>query len=103
MTFGETLKQLREVRRISQSKLGHRAGFDHSYVSRLEDGTRQPSRATVMALAAALELSDVETDELRQAAGFSPRIDPDVERFRRLPPEVRRAVLDLIEKARIPA
>lgn len=100
MTFGATLKTMREARRISQTKLSERAGYDRSFVSRLEDGGRQPSRATVMAIAAALELSDAETDELRQSAGFAPRHSPEVERFKRLPPDVQRAALDLIERVR---
>ena len=38
--FGPVLKRFREARRVSQSKLAERAGFDHSYVSRLESGAR---------------------------------------------------------------
>lgn len=101
MTFGATLKAMREARCISQSKLAIAAGFDHSYVSRIEDGSRGASLVTVMALAEALELSDHETDELRQAAGFAPRHSPEVERFKRLPPDVQRAALELIERVRM--
>lgn len=100
MSFGITLRTMREARKVSQYRLAQEAGLDRSYLSRLEDGTRQPSRATVMALAVALELSDHETDELRQAAGFAPRHSPEVERFKRLPPDVQRAALELIERVR---
>lgn len=71
-SFGVTLKRFRESRRVSQSKLAQRAGFDHSYVSRLESGARTPTRDAVEQLAQALELEQVNRDELLAAAGFLP-------------------------------
>lgn len=71
--FGVTLKRFREARRVSQSKLAERAGFDHSYVSRLESGARTPTRDAVDQLASALELEQVNQDELLASAGFLPR------------------------------
>lgn len=71
--FGPTLKRFREARRVSQSKLAERAGFDHSYVSRLESGARTPTRDAVLQLAKALELEGTHQDELLAAAGFLPR------------------------------
>ena len=62
----------REGKRLSQSELAERAGFDHSYVSRLECGIRMPSFETVLDLAAALELSEADTDRLLIAAHFPP-------------------------------
>ena len=70
--FGVTLKRFREARRVSQSKLAERAGFDHSYVSRLESGARTPTRDAVEQLAKALELEQVNRDELLASAGFLP-------------------------------
>jgi transcriptional regulator with XRE-family HTH domain len=70
--FGVALKRYREVRRVSQSKLAQRAGFDHSYVSRLESGARTPTRDAVEQLAQALDLEQVGRDELLAAAGFLP-------------------------------
>ncbi|MBA2776474.1 MAG: helix-turn-helix domain-containing protein [Thermomicrobiales bacterium] len=70
--FGVTLKRFRETRRVSQSKLAERAGFDHSYVSRLESGARTPTRDAVEQLANAMELEQVNRDELLAAAGFLP-------------------------------
>lgn len=70
--FGVTLKQFRENRRVSQSKLAERAGFDHSYVSRLESGARTPTRDAVQQLAQALELERQQQDELLASAGFLP-------------------------------
>lgn len=71
--FGVTLKKFRETRRVSQSKLAERAGFDHSYVSRLESGARTPTRDAVVQLAQALGLEQVNQDELLASAGFLPR------------------------------
>lgn len=75
MSFGSTLKQLREPRRISQSKLAERAGFDHSYVSRLESGARKPAREAVEQLADALEATLAERDQLLTSAGFAGTVD----------------------------
>ncbi len=71
--FGPALKRFREERRVSQSKLAERAGFDHSYVSRLESGARTPTRDAVEQLAIALGLERVQQDELLASAGFLPR------------------------------
>ncbi|HWV25124.1 MAG TPA: helix-turn-helix transcriptional regulator [Thermomicrobiales bacterium] len=70
--FGPTLKRFREGRRVSQSKLAERAGFDHSYVSRLESGARTPTRDAVQQLSRALELERIHQDELLASAGFLP-------------------------------
>lgn len=71
--FGATLKRYREARRVSQSKLAERAGFDHSYVSRLESGARTPTRDAVQQLAEALGLERLQQDELLASAGFLPQ------------------------------
>lgn len=71
--FGTALKRLREERRVSQSKLAERAGFDHSYVSRLESGARTPTRDAVTQLAGALQLDASGQDSLLAAAGFLPK------------------------------
>ena len=71
--FGMTLKRIREAGRVSQSKLAERAGFDHSYVSRLESGARTPTREAVIQLAEALGLDMAGQDSLLAAAGFLPR------------------------------
>lgn len=75
MTFGAILKQLREPRRISQSKLALAAGFDHSYVSRLESGARKPAREAVDQLADALNATPAERDQLLTSAGFAVPVD----------------------------
>jgi transcriptional regulator with XRE-family HTH domain len=96
--FGTTLKQFRETRRVSQSKLAERAGFDHSYVSRLESGARTPTRDAVQQLSAAMELERVQQDELLAAAGFLPR---EVSSLLSGEPEITE-VLGLLQNAQVP-
>src|SRR5690606_8343335 len=71
-TFALALRQSRERKRLSQSRLAAAAGFDHSYVSRLESGTRTPTRDAVSKLSEALMLDAIEADALLAAAGFMP-------------------------------
>jgi len=97
--FGLALRTFREARRLSQTRLALRAGVEHSYVSRLEGGTRNPSRDAVQTLAAALNLDAAERDELVLAAGYMPD-DPDS--LLRDEPEVVE-VLALLRDAAIPA
>ena len=68
--FGVALKAFREARRLSQIRLAERAGYDHSYVSRLESGARVPTRVAVDRLAHALDGGDDDRDRLMTAAGF---------------------------------
>jgi len=70
--FAPLLRELRDRRRLSQSRLAGAAGFDHSYVSRLESGSRMPTRDAVLKLAGAMALGDGERDALLAAAGFMP-------------------------------
>lgn len=71
MTFGDELKTLRERRRLSQSRLADMAGFDHSFISRLESGDRFPTRDAVRRLASALSATPIERDRLMTSAGFT--------------------------------
>lgn len=96
--FGMTLKRFREARRVSQSKLAERAGFDHSYVSRLESGARTPTRDAVAQLAQALELEQINQDELLASAGFLPR---DVSSLLSGEPEITE-VLGLLQNDAVP-
>jgi transcriptional regulator with XRE-family HTH domain len=98
ITFGSTLKKFREARRVSQSKLAERAGFDHSYVSRLESGARTPTRDAVQQLSQALELERVQQDELLASAGFLPR---EVSSLLSGEPEITE-VLGLLQNNQVP-
>ena len=96
--FGVTLKRFREQRRVSQSKLAERAGFDHSYVSRLESGARTPTRDAVVQLSKALGLEQLNQDELLASAGFLPR---EVSSLLSGEPEITE-VLSLLQNDNVP-
>lgn len=96
--FGGVLKDFREGRRVSQSKLAARAGFDHSYVSRLESGARTPTREAVDLLAGALELDGPQHDELLVSAGFLPR---EISSLLAGEPEITE-VLNLLQNGDVP-
>jgi transcriptional regulator with XRE-family HTH domain len=55
--FGARLKELRKGAGLTQEQLGEQAGLHKLTVAKLEQGIRQPSWATVLALADALRLS----------------------------------------------
>jgi transcriptional regulator with XRE-family HTH domain len=72
-TFGALLFDFRTRADLSQFKLASAAGLDdHSSISRFESGKRNPTRATVDALAAALGLTSRERHAFTIAAGFWP-------------------------------
>lgn len=70
--FAGLLRDMRDRRRLSQSRLAEAAGFDHSYVSRLESGNRMPTRDAVLKLGDAMALEESERDALLASAGFMP-------------------------------
>jgi transcriptional regulator with XRE-family HTH domain len=72
-TFAPVLARYRQRAGMSQSRLGVEAGYDHSYICRLEHGTRMPHRDCVLTLAERMELNSLDTDRLLLAAGFAPR------------------------------
>jgi len=55
--FGERLREERRARRLSQHKLWLISGINTSQIGKIERGVGNPSLATVVALAKALELS----------------------------------------------
>lgn len=79
--FAACLTAIRRSRKpyLSQSRLANTAGCDHAAISRLESGSRNPSRAMVLSLATALDATPDEMARLLGAAGFScdlPIADP---------------------------
>lgn len=106
-TFGQLLRHLRIERALSQNALAQLASIDPAYVNRLErSGQRTvsgleipafvPSRHVVLSLAAALWLSDGDTDRFLFVAGLAPRRDYQelYERFKRRLDAVRAAISD---------
>jgi transcriptional regulator with XRE-family HTH domain len=56
MNFGRRLRQLREAEGWTQQELADAAGLHRFAVAKLEQGLREPSWSTLLALAAALAL-----------------------------------------------
>lgn len=70
MTFAETLRRIRTDHRMSQSELARAAGLEHSSISRIESGRRNPSRSMAEQLVAALRATPDERYQLLTSAGF---------------------------------
>lgn len=70
-TFGDMLCEFRECRGMSQVEMGRRAGLTDGHASRLESGTRNPTRETVNALADALGVNTYDRNVLLLCAGFA--------------------------------
>jgi len=71
-TFAARLKWWRERRGYSQLELANAAEVSQRHVSFIEVGRTTPSREMVLRLAAALDLSLRQQNELLLAAGFAP-------------------------------
>jgi transcriptional regulator with XRE-family HTH domain len=68
--FAARLRELRTKAGLSQAVLAERAGLHLHGITKLEQGEREPSWATVQALAAALEVTcEAFTGELRSSGG----------------------------------
>jgi len=52
--FGQVLRELRILNKLSQEKLSLECGLDRSYISLLERGLRQPSLTTLLLFSKAL-------------------------------------------------
>jgi predicted transcriptional regulator len=68
--FGETLEKYRSRQGIAQSRLAGMVDVDHSYISRLESGMREPSRSVVEKMCDVLLLEPKQRNEMFAAAGF---------------------------------
>ncbi len=71
-SFGARLKSFRLSSGYSQTMLANKSGLDHSHVSRLESGTRTPTRDAIEQLADGLGLDMIDRDELLASAGYLP-------------------------------
>ena len=57
MRLGSRLRDLRTARSWTQEELARRAGLSKSYLSRIEDGDRQPSLASLLSLSQAFDVA----------------------------------------------
>lgn len=72
LAFGQQLADARLRAGLSQHRLAHLTGFDHSFISRIERGERAVAHPTVAALAETLGSDRRETALLYRAAGYWP-------------------------------
>jgi transcriptional regulator with XRE-family HTH domain len=63
-TVGERVKELREERRWSQTRLGYETGISPTTISRLETGKHSPQNRTVTDLARAFGVDKRELQDL---------------------------------------
>lgn len=59
IAFGKVLKELRQKKQVSQELLAYESSLDRTFISLLERGLRQPSLATILQIAKALNVSPV--------------------------------------------
>lgn len=72
ISFGDVIKQWRDIRRFSQLALSTESGMSSRHISFLETGRSKPSRNSVMTLARVLEMPKPAVNEALLAAGFAP-------------------------------
>jgi len=70
--FGSILRRKRELANFTRTSLAELVQLHPSYLSRLEAGTRKPSRDVTLSLAEALQITGPELDEWLTAAGYAP-------------------------------
>jgi transcriptional regulator with XRE-family HTH domain len=71
--LGALLRRYRDARRWSQQRCADECDLDGSLISRLENGSREPTRESLAKIAAGLGLSLAERDALFVSAGFLPQ------------------------------
>lgn len=88
MDFGNRLKQLRESRKLSTSKLSKQAGLSQSFIWRIESGEKQPTLETLKKLSQGLGMSlgELLGQDLMNKPQSS-KINRITSNIRRLPPE----------------
>lgn len=81
-SFGKILKRIRSNKGLPQREAARRIGMDHARFSRLENDRTgfNPTRETVLKIAQALEVDEIERGELLEAAG---RLDQEIEALAR--------------------
>lgn len=103
--FGDHIKNLRKIRKLSLRELSEKSGVSHTQISRIELGQREnPKPETIQKLAEGLEVDMI---ELMSVAGYGyieiPQLflDEDtrrvIEEFNKLHPQSKKVVEDLIQ------
>lgn len=79
-SLGETIRELRHLRRLSQEELAARANIHVTYLSAFECGKRNPSLAIFFSVASALKVTPA---ELLQPSSLGSRRAQDNEKARK--------------------
>ena len=79
--FGEYMRGLREIQRLSLRKCGRMAGISDTYMWQIENGARRPSAEILSKLAPVLE---VRAEELMKAVGYLAEPDPGEKELERI-------------------
>lgn len=106
-SFPRLLQALRMERGWTKADLAKRARFDPSTITRLEQGSREPERDTVLQLADAMALTAADRDRLLAACGYRSETwdDPDLVQLATLladpslPATVRRDLRTMVRTA----
>jgi transcriptional regulator with XRE-family HTH domain len=67
---GDSIREMRQERRLSMKQLGARVGISAAYICDIENGKRMPPKRTVNAIADALHcLTEVGAADCRRCGG----------------------------------
>ncbi|MEC0257330.1 helix-turn-helix domain-containing protein [Paenibacillus lautus] len=58
--FGQVLKSIRKVQKVSQEELAFRSNLDRTFISMLERGIHQPTLNSLLAIDAAMDMNAAE-------------------------------------------
>ncbi len=108
MDIGKRIRQLREVKSLSQGDIERRSGLLRSYISRVEGGYTTPSLATLDKFAKALEVQTYQllfqgegrpvVARLPEQAGLSKPVKRVVKLFESMSSNNRKLLLTMASK-----
>jgi transcriptional regulator with XRE-family HTH domain len=91
--FSITLRKAREGKRLSQTDLAKKAGFEPSAISHFETGRRAPSFDNLKRLADALSVSiDYLTGRVEKPSGCGPMVDQLFRDFSKMTEDDQQAI-----------
>lgn len=94
MDLGKEIRRLREEGGLTLEQLAKRADLTPNYIGTIENGKRDPSISTVLALARGLEVAP--GDLLEGAEGLSPVATHAARLFDGAPADIKDAVLRIL-------
>jgi transcriptional regulator with XRE-family HTH domain len=94
VSFGQTIRRKRKALGLTLEQLAERAGLTPNFVGSVENGQRDPSLSTVLALAKGLRTPLAEL--LGGIRNLGPEALEAAHLFESVPPDVQEAVLRLL-------